>query len=95
MFLLCEQPTSSLNKLLFIVIAFTVSQSLACSSKARINNSQVTQKKNELFGREKARQASLITRIEKIRVDHKGPPEECTLMMNKGLSTPFNCAMRK
>lgn len=26
-------------------------------------------------------------------MEYKGVPEDCTLVMNKGLSTPFNCAM--
>lgn len=59
-----------------------------------LTNVEATRKRNELFNKEKARQAALITRVEKIRVEHKGPPENCTLLMNKGLSTPFNCAMR-
>lgn len=42
-----------------------------------------------------ARQKSLVSRLEKIEVEHKGAPEDCTLLMNKGISTPFNCAMRK
>ena len=60
-----------------------------------ISLSKARQRRNELFEKEKARQRALITRIEKIKVDHYGVPEECTLLMNKGLSTPFNCAMRK
>jgi hypothetical protein len=38
---------------------------------------------------------SKIKRIEKIQVKHVGQPEMCTLIMNKGISTPYNCAMRK
>ena len=49
----------------------------------------------ELFDAEKERQLALLTRVEKIEVRHKGVPEECTLIMNKDLSTPFNCAMRE
>ncbi|KAK2186710.1 hypothetical protein NP493_193g03012 [Ridgeia piscesae] len=36
---------------------------------------------------------ALITRIEKVQVVHHGPPEDCTLLMNKDLSTPFSVAM--
>ena len=60
-----------------------------------MRNDIVRQKRNELFGQEKARQLSLISRVEKIEVRHVGPPEDCVLLMNKGLSTPFNCAMRE
>lgn len=62
-------------------------------STRQLTNEEVTRKRNELFGQEKARQMALVSRIEKIEVRHKGTPEECTLLMNKGLSTPFNCAM--
>lgn len=60
-----------------------------------VTNDALRQKRSQLFGEEKARQLSLISRVEKIEVRHVGPPEECTLLMNKGLSTPFNCAMRE
>lgn len=42
---------------------------------------------------EKKRQLSLIRRVEKIKVEYTGIPEDCTLQMNKDLSTPYNCAM--
>ncbi|ELT97460.1 hypothetical protein CAPTEDRAFT_170981 [Capitella teleta] len=64
-----------------------------CSKAEGLSNAEITKKRNELFGREKARQLALITRVEKIEVEHVGPPENCRLLMNKGLSTPFNCAM--
>lgn len=64
-----------------------------CTQAKSLTNSEVTKKRNELFSEEKARQIANISRLEKIQVQHIGPPEECTLLMNKGLSTPFNCAM--
>lgn len=73
--------------------AYFVNLSLVFSTR-QLTNEEVTRKRNELFGQEKARQMALVSRIEKIEVRHKGTPEECTLLMNKGLSTPFNCAMR-
>jgi large subunit ribosomal protein L39 len=66
-----------------------------CSRAQRLTNAEVNKKRNELFAQEKARQLALITRVEKIEVHHIGPPEDCRLLMNKSLSTPFNCAMRK
>ena len=60
-----------------------------------LTNAEVRKKRNEMFTAEKARQTALITRIEKVKVEHKGIPEDCSLLMNKSLSTPFNCAMRK
>jgi len=47
-----------------------------------------------LFTKEKKRQAESIGRIEKIEVRYTGTPEDETLIMNKGISTPFNCAQR-
>ena len=35
-----------------------------------------------------------IERIEKIEVKVQNRDEEVTLVMNKGLSTPYSCAMR-
>lgn len=58
----------------------------------RLTNEEVRKKRNELFTQEKERQAALITRVEKIEVKCLGPMEQCTLMMNKGLSTPLDCA---
>lgn len=51
-------------------------------------------KKNELFDKEKQKQKSFIPRIEKIEVRLKDikPHPDVTLMMNKSISTPFNCA---
>lgn len=48
-----------------------------------------------MFSEEKKRQLSLIRRVEKIKVEYYGIPESCTLWMNKDLSSPYNCAMRK
>ncbi|KAK3734779.1 hypothetical protein RRG08_059956 [Elysia crispata] len=62
-------------------------------SSQKLTNAEVRQKRVELFNAEKERQMGLLTRVEKIEVRHKGVPEECTLIMNKDLSTPFNCAM--
>jgi large subunit ribosomal protein L39 len=47
-----------------------------------------------LFTEEKKRQQENIGRIEKIEVQYIGTPEDVTLMMNKGISTPLNCAQR-
>jgi large subunit ribosomal protein L39 len=48
-----------------------------------------------LFSKEKERQRNAIGRIEKIEVQYKGVPEDVTLLMNKHLSTPFECAKRQ
>ncbi|XP_022326603.1 large ribosomal subunit protein mL39-like [Crassostrea virginica] len=56
-------------------------------------NSDIRAMRNRMFLEEKKRQLSLIRRVEKIRVEYNGIPEDCTLQMNKELSTPYNCAM--
>lgn len=58
-----------------------------------LTNSEVRKKRNALFDKEKERQLSFVKRIEKINVQYVGLPEKCTLVMNKNLSTPYNCAM--
>jgi SET domain-containing protein len=52
-------------------------------------------KQSNLFSKEKERQRNAIGRIEKIEVQYKGVPEDVTLLMNKHLSTPFECAKRQ
>ncbi|XP_013788113.1 39S ribosomal protein L39, mitochondrial-like [Limulus polyphemus] len=58
-----------------------------------VTNSEVRKKRNAIFNKEKERQQALITRVEKIEVRHEGTPENCTLMMNRNISTPYNCAL--
>ncbi|XP_059148840.1 large ribosomal subunit protein mL39-like [Physella acuta] len=58
-----------------------------------LTNEEVRKKRVDIFEKEQARQYALVTRVEKIEVKHTGVPEECSLIMNKYLSTPFNCAM--
>jgi large subunit ribosomal protein L39 len=47
-----------------------------------------------LFSKEKERQRNAVGRIEKIEVQYKGLPEDVTLLMNKHLSTPYECSKR-
>lgn len=58
-----------------------------------LTNEEVCEKRNKIFNAEKERQKALITRIEKIEVNYLGVPEKCTLLMNKNISTPFDCTM--
>lgn len=62
-------------------------------STNRVTNESIRLKKNELFSKEMKRQKALVTRVEKIEVTYRGVPNDCTLMMNKNISTPYNCAM--
>lgn len=83
----------SLQKILRLFFVRNDRTSKRFYSARQLTNEDVTRKRSEVFGQEKARQKALINRIEKIEVQYKGTPEECSLLMNKGLSTPFNCAM--
>jgi len=55
-------------------------------------NAAVAARRVKLFEREQARQRALVTEVSKISVEYKGQPEHCTLYMNKGLSTPYDCS---
>ncbi|MEE6468143.1 hypothetical protein FKM82_008174 [Ascaphus truei] len=60
----------------------------------RLPNAEISQMRAELFNKEKERQLSLYPRTEKIEVKHVGKTDpESVFVMNKGLSTPYNCAM--
>ncbi|XP_071514634.1 large ribosomal subunit protein mL39 isoform X2 [Panulirus ornatus] len=60
--------------------------------KRALTNAAIQKKRTELFTKEAKRQAALITDVEKIEVKYYGHPDECTLIMNKNMSTPYNCA---
>ncbi|XP_065348486.1 large ribosomal subunit protein mL39 [Cloeon dipterum] len=49
-------------------------------------------KRNGIFTAEQKRQREAVGRIEKIEVQYRGVPEEVTLLMNKNISTPYECA---
>lgn len=59
-----------------------------------LSSVQIQEKRSELFSLEQERQKQNVGRIEKIEVRYLGQPKDTTLVMNKGLSTPFNCAQR-
>lgn len=52
-------------------------------------------RQNEIFNTEVKRQTEAIGRITKIKVQYKGQPKDATFIMNRYLSTPYNCAQRK
>lgn len=62
--------------------------------KLRID--EIRRRRLTIFDKEHKRQQALIPRLEKIEVNYEGLNNEAiTLVMNKGVSTPFNCAQRK
>ncbi|XP_033333141.2 mitochondrial ribosomal protein L39 [Megalopta genalis] len=60
--------------------------------ESTMSKAEVRQKKNLLFDEEKKKQKSAIGRIEKIEVKYQSLVDEISLMMNKKLSTPADCA---
>ncbi|XP_015261169.1 PREDICTED: 39S ribosomal protein L39, mitochondrial-like, partial [Gekko japonicus] len=60
----------------------------------KLSTAEIAQMRNKLFAKEKERQLSLYPRIEKIEVKYVGKSHPGTIfVMNKGLSTPYTCAM--
>jgi len=74
----------------------TISRKFSSSAKlnvAVLSKADVVNKRVCLFDEELKRQQSLIPRIEKIPVTFRDNNEsEKVLIMNNGISTPFNCA---
>ncbi|XP_035171411.1 39S ribosomal protein L39, mitochondrial [Oxyura jamaicensis] len=67
---------------------------ISTPAASRLTSEEIIQMRNELFTKEKERQLSLYPRIEKIEVKYTGKSHPGSLLiMNKALSTPYNCAM--
>jgi len=64
------------------------------SAKKQIvpKNAAVAARRLKIFEQEQRRQKELVTRVNKISVQYKGQPDHCTLYMNRGLSTPYDCS---
>lgn len=69
---------------------------IATSPAAQLSLTEMTEMRNHLFNKEKKRQLSLTPRTEKIEVKHVGKTDPgAVFVMNKNISTPYSCAMRK
>ena len=68
--------------------------SLSASVSKDLNRDAHKKLANKIFDDERARQANLVARIEKIEVKVKDvkPYDDMTLIMNKSKSTPYDCA---
>ncbi|XP_042316744.1 39S ribosomal protein L39, mitochondrial [Sceloporus undulatus] len=67
---------------------------VSTAAAPQLSTAEIAQMRNELFTKERERQLSLYPRIEKIEVKYVGKHHPGTLfIMNKGLSTPYSCAM--
>lgn len=67
----------------------------AASSSSESRRKDVKGKQNQLFDQEKKRQSNLIPRVEKVEVTLSTPSSTSptTLLMNRGLSTPYDCSL--
>jgi len=57
-----------------------------------LSHDEIIRKKNRIFDSEQKRQRGNVGRIEKIEVRYLGTPNDATMLLNKNLSTPYNCA---
>ncbi|XP_013193891.2 large ribosomal subunit protein mL39 [Amyelois transitella] len=57
-----------------------------------LSSQEAIERRHHLFSLEKKRQHESVGRIEKIEVNYKGIPNDCVLIMNKDISTPYDCA---
>lgn len=70
--------------------------SVATSPASQLSPTELIEMQNDLFNKEKNRQLSLTPRTEKIEVKHVGKTDPGTIfVLNKNVSTPYSCAMRK
>ena len=82
-------PTFESNKL-FMKKDFDITDN-------KLSSEELRQKRNKLFDNEKKRQSELVSRVEKITVSvidpyNREPKENITLLMNKCMSTPYDCS---
>ncbi|XP_055691660.1 39S ribosomal protein L39, mitochondrial [Lutzomyia longipalpis] len=81
----------SLHTALRSVLTLNLSR-IQLNIKRQISYAEISRRRSELFSAEKQAQKEKIGRIERIEVRYLGLPQDTTLMMNRGLSTPYNCA---
>ncbi|XP_044298296.1 39S ribosomal protein L39, mitochondrial isoform X2 [Varanus komodoensis] len=76
------------------VLSRRCSRRFVSTASPQLSTAQIAQLRNDLFAKEKERQLSLFPRIEKIEVKYVGKSHPgAVFIMNKGLSTPYSCAM--
>lgn len=60
---------------------------------SHVNSQDVLKHRARLFEEEHHRQLRAVERTEKIQVHVEEPGQNCTLIMNRHLSTPYSCAL--
>ncbi|XP_032524141.1 large ribosomal subunit protein mL39 [Danaus plexippus] len=78
--------------MIYISRCFRLNTSTKSVIKRCLSSQEAIERRHHLFILEKKRQLDTVGRIEKIEVKYKGIPKECTLVMNKDISTPYECA---
>ena len=64
------------------------------SAQVSLSSQEKLEHRARTFNEEKHKQLKAVERIEKIKVRILESGQECTLVMNKNLSTPYNCSLR-
>ncbi|XP_071958282.1 large ribosomal subunit protein mL39-like [Antedon mediterranea] len=82
-----------MNKSVLLSRACYVSCRGCSTNAAKQTTPEHVSRQNKLYNEEANRQLQKVKRIEKIKVQHVGPNDRCTFVMNKKLSTPYHCAM--
>lgn len=57
-----------------------------------LSKAEARKRRSQLFDEEKRRQRSELGRIEKIEVTYKSVEDEVVMVMNREISTPYDCA---
>ncbi|CAH0717616.1 unnamed protein product, partial [Brenthis ino] len=82
-----KQRASLLSKTILINNSTKNLNTIRC-----LSTKEALERRNHLFVLEKKRQQEKVGRVEKIEVNYKGVPNNCTFVMNKDISTPYDCA---
>lgn len=57
-----------------------------------LSKAEARKRRSQLFDKEKRRQQSELGRIEKVEVKYKSVEDEIVMVMNRNISTPYDCA---
>nr|XP_029724650.1 39S ribosomal protein L39, mitochondrial-like [Aedes albopictus] len=80
------------NKMYNVSRKLLSATSLPQASRFFSATSKLQSAASSLFAEEQIRQRDMVGRIEKIEIRYLGTPKDTTLVMNRGLSTPLDCA---
>ncbi|XP_076267412.1 mitochondrial ribosomal protein L39 [Rhynchophorus ferrugineus] len=81
---------NSLNKIINSIKPISKNSNILC--KRYSTNLEEYQRQCQIFNFEQKRQKEAVGRVEKIEVQYEGQPENSILVMNKNISTPYDCA---